>query len=196
MAYAGKGQLAVRPLDLNAVVRDAADLAAVSAPKRCVLRFEPGSGLPAVQADEAHVRQLVTSLIINAGEAVGDGPGLIRVRTEAVYLSVPDEESSGSRQGLSAGRYVAIRVSDTGCGMTEDVKARVFDPFYSTKFAGRGLGLAAVHGIVKAHRGAVEVESQPGRGTEFTVLLPVATSDDDTVPATPLPAEAGSALVR
>ena len=168
----------------------------MSAPKRCELRFEPGPGLPAVLADEAHVRQVVTSLIINAGEAVGDGPGLIRVRTEEVCLSQPGEESSGSRPGLAPGRYVAIRVSDTGCGMTESVKARVFDPFFSTKFVGRGLGLAAVHGIVKAHRGAVEVESHPGRGTEFTVLLPVATGDDDTATSTPLSVETGPALVR
>jgi PAS domain S-box-containing protein len=196
MAYAGQGHLAIRPLDLNAVIRDAADLAAVSTPRRCELRFEPGPGLPAVRADEAHIRQLVTNLIINAGEAVGDRAGLIRVRTESVYLSHPDGESSGSRAGLPPGRYVAIRVSDTGCGMTEAVKARVFDPFFSTKFAGRGLGLAAVHGIVKAHRGAVEVESHPGRGTEFTVLLPVATAEDDTGVATPLPAAAGAALVR
>ncbi|HET6575405.1 MAG TPA: MASE1 domain-containing protein [Fimbriiglobus sp.] len=196
MAYAGKGPLAVRPLDLNAVVRDAADLAGVSAPKRCELRFEPGPGLPAVRADEAQVRQLVTSLIINAGEAVGDGPGLIRVRTEVVCLSHPGEESSDSRPGLAPGRYVALRVSDTGCGMTEAVRARVFDPFFSTKFVGRGLGLAAVQGIVKAHRGAVEVESHPGRGTEFTVLLPVATGDDDTATSTPVSVEAGPALVR
>ena len=196
MAYAGKGQLAIRPLDLNAVIRDAADLAAVSVPKRCELRFEPGAGLPAVRADETSVRQLVTSLVINAGEAVGDGPGQIRVRTEAVHLSQPGEESSGSRQALAPGRYVVIRVSDTGCGMTEAVKARVFDPFFSTKFVGRGLGLAAVHGIVKAHSGAVEVESHPGRGTVFTVLLPVALGDDDTALAIPLPAEVGSALTR
>jgi PAS domain S-box-containing protein len=189
MAYAGKGQMAVRPLDLNAVVRDAADLAAVSVPKRCELRFEPGPGLPPVEADEAQVRQVVTNLIINAGEAVGEQPGLIRVRTEAVLLSREGEDSSGSKTGLVPGRYAAIKVSDTGCGMTEGVKARVFDPFFSTKFAGRGLGLAAVHGIVKAHRGAVEVESHPGRGTEFTVLLPVAPSPaDDTMTTTPLPA--------
>jgi two-component system cell cycle sensor histidine kinase/response regulator CckA len=189
MAYAGKGQMTIRPLDLNAVVRDAADLAAVSVPKRCELRFEPGPGLPPVEADEAQVRQVVTNLIINAGEAVADRPGLIRVRTEAVYLPQPGEASSGSKTELSPGRYAAIRVSDTGCGMTEDVKARVFEPFFSTKFAGRGLGLAAIHGIVKAHRGAVEVESVSGRGTEFTVLLPVAaTTADDTGVTTPLPA--------
>jgi PAS domain S-box-containing protein len=196
LAYAGKGPLAIRPLDLNAVLRDAADLAAVSAPKGCELRFEPGPNLPAVLADEAQVRQLVTSLILNAGEALGDRPGVIRVRTEAVCLSDPGEESSGSRHSLSPGRYVAVRVSDTGCGMTEAVKTRMFDPFFSTKFAGRGLGLAAVHGIVKAHRGAVEVESQPGRGTEFTVLLPTAVGDDDTAPTTPLPASAGSVRTR
>jgi two-component system cell cycle sensor histidine kinase/response regulator CckA len=198
MAYAGKGPMAVCPLDLNAVVRDAADLAAVSIPKRCELRFEPGMDLPPMEADERQVRQVVTSLIINASEAVGDRPGLIRVRTEAVQFSHHGDSSSGSRTTLPVGRYAAIRVSDTGCGMDEDVKARAFDPFFSTKFAGRGLGLAAVHGIVKAHSGAVEVESHPGRGTEFTVLFPASLSVPDDVGATtPLPAAtAGSARGR
>jgi CheY-like chemotaxis protein len=73
---------------------------------------------------------------------------------------------------LQPGEYVALQVNDTGCGMDETVRARVFDPFYSTKFTGRGLGLAAVAGIVRAHKGAILVKSRPGEGSTFTVLLP------------------------
>jgi PAS domain S-box-containing protein len=172
LAYAGKGTMAVRLLDLNAVVRDTATLAAVSIPKRCQVRFEPGSAA-LVQADEAQLRQVIMNLILNSAEAIGNQPGTVQIRIDSRVLDSTDTASSGFQSVvLTPGEYVRLRVSDTGCGMAGEVRAKVFDPFFTTKFAGRGLGLAAVQGIVRAHRGTVEVESVPGRGTEFTILLP------------------------
>src|SRR6185369_15875381 len=84
---------------------------------------------------------------------------------------------------LPEGDYVRLEVSDTGCGITEEQKARVFDPFFSTKFAGRGLGLAVVHGIVRAHAGSIHLSSRPGRGTKFQVLLPCAANGPEQNPA-------------
>jgi CheY-like chemotaxis protein len=107
-----------------------------------------------VRANSAQIAQVVMNLITNASEALGDKPGVVSVSV-----------------GISED-HVRLRVSDTGCGMTEDVKARIFDPFFSTKFAGRGMGLAAVQGIIRKHGGAISVASLPGRGSDFTILLP------------------------
>ena len=114
------------------------------------------------------MRQVIVDLVMNALEAIREGSaGTISVRTAAVEL---DE---GAMSDVSAGRYVELEVLDTGCGMNEETQKKIFDPFFTTKFTGRGLGLAAVHGFVRSNGGGVEVDSAPGKGTRFRVLLPV-----------------------
>jgi len=114
------------------------------------------------------------NLVINAAEAIGDRAGLITVRTRPVGANGQslgrDWESAEIRQGPQ----VLLEVRDTGCGMDEATKAKIFDPFFTTKFTGRGLGLAAVSGIVRGHKGALKVESTPGMGSSFSILLPAA----------------------
>ncbi|MHC4718753.1 MAG: response regulator, partial [Planctomycetota bacterium] len=132
----------------------------------------------AVEADVTQIRQVVMNLITNASEAIGETSGVIAVATGARQCDRAHLDQTYLAEDLPEGLYVTLEVADTGSGMDVETRAKIFDPFYSTKFAGRGLGLAALLGIVRGHRGAVRVDSEVGRGTTFTVLLP----------ASPLPA--------
>jgi CheY-like chemotaxis protein len=115
------------------------------------------------------------NLITNASDAVADRRGgVIRLTTGLVDADAEYLDAISPFGELREGRYVVLEVSDNGCGIDEETRAKIFDPFFTTKFTGRGLGLAAVLGIVRAHKGAVRVESEVGRGTTFTVLLPAA----------------------
>jgi CheY-like chemotaxis protein len=139
-------------------------------PKWARLRFEMASGLPLIEADPDQIRQAIMSLVINAGEAIGDSPGSVVVKSGIHFV----EQSASTGTGeLPPGRYVSIEVHDTGCGMDRETQERIFDPFFTTKFTGRGLGLAAVSGIVRAHRGAIFVYSAPAHGSTFRLLFPV-----------------------
>jgi CheY-like chemotaxis protein len=149
-----------------------AQLLQVSIGKRTALVYEFGKGLPAIEADEAQVRQVVMNLILNAAEAIGDRNGTISLGLRARALEREELSSRWTGDGLAPGEYVELEVRDSGAGMSDETLARIFDPFFSTKFTGRGLGLAAVLGIVRAHRGTIHVDSKPGRGTAFRVLLP------------------------
>jgi signal transduction histidine kinase len=130
-------------------------------PATVAVELDLPDGLPAAAGDSAQLRQLFGNLLRNAGEAIDGKPGgRIRIRAELLEKE--------------PGRYVAVEVTDNGCGMDEATTARIFDPFFSTKFTGRGLGLAAARGIVDVHHGAIQVESRPGEGSTFRVLLPAA----------------------
>jgi CheY-like chemotaxis protein len=126
-----------------------------------------------VEADPAQLQQVVLNLIVNASEAIGDQEGEIRVSTGRQFCDRTVLAQSFLDENLPEGEYACLEVSDTGCGMSDETKARIFDPFFSTKFTGRGLGLAAVLGIIRGHRGAIIVESAVGRGSRFRVLLPL-----------------------
>jgi two-component system cell cycle sensor histidine kinase/response regulator CckA len=173
LGYAGKGRFVLETVDLSGVVGDVTDLVRSTAPKKIAIDLELQPGLPAIVADRGQIHQVLMNLVINATEAIGDNPGTILVRTgmqrvESGFVG----EFSGTEIG--PGEFVFLEVCDTGAGMPESVKARIFDPFFTTKEQGRGLGLAAVGGIVRGHRGAIRVSSVPGRGTSFLLLLPPA----------------------
>jgi CheY-like chemotaxis protein len=114
------------------------------------------------------------NLLTNASEAVGDSPGTITLVTGSVHADRAYLAGAFVDEDIPEGDYVFLDVSDTGCGMDAETRAKIFDPFFSTKFSGRGLGLAAVLGIVRGHRGAVRVYSEPGQGTAVKVLFPAA----------------------
>jgi PAS domain S-box-containing protein len=172
LAYAGKGRFIVGQADLSSVVRDTVALMHLSISKKATLELRLASGLPLLEADLTQLRQVIMNLVLNASEALGDRGGLITVSTS---LMSGEDISPGLSAGttLEKGDHVALAVSDTGCGMDEATQARIFEPFFSTKFLGRGLGLAAVLGIVRAHKGAIQVESAPGQGSTFLVLFPI-----------------------
>jgi len=172
LAYSGKGRFIVRAVDLNALVREMAQLLQTVISKRAVLRFELAADLPLVEADATQVRQVVMNLITNASDAIGSDAGAITLRTGVRSASRATRASSYGDDALPDGLYAFIEVEDTGCGMDAETMGRIFDPFFSTKFTGRGLGLAATLGIVRGHQGTIDVASAPTRGTTFTVLLP------------------------
>jgi len=172
LAYSGRGRFVVETVELPLLVREMGSLLEVSISKKNVLRYEFAPDVPAVDADVSQVRQVVMNLILNAAEAIGDMSGVIAVRIGAADCDAKELGAYVLGETLPAGAYVYVEVADTGAGMTAEVRSRIFEPFFSTKFAGRGLGLAAVLGIVRGHRGALRIESQPGRGTTFRVLLP------------------------
>jgi two-component system, cell cycle sensor histidine kinase and response regulator CckA len=172
LAYSGRSQLAVTRANLSALVEDTTQLLQVSISKKCVLKLELHQPLPAILADPTQIRQIVMNLVINASDAIGERSGFIRVSTGVMRIDRPYLEGTFLSPDLPVGDYVFLEVNDNGCGMPPDVKARIFEPFYTTKFAGHGLGLAAVLGIVRAHRGTIKVYSEPGRGTTFKLLFP------------------------
>jgi len=142
----------------------------VSISKLAKIRVELADGLPAVMANASQIRQVVMNLITNASEALGKAGGVISVGSDLRRVRRDDPDTGD----LAEGDYVQLRIRDTGCGMTKEIQDRIFDPFFSTKFSGRGLGLAAVQGIVRSHRGAIQLTSAPGEGTCFEILLPCA----------------------
>jgi nitrogen-specific signal transduction histidine kinase/CheY-like chemotaxis protein len=194
LAYAGKGAVVLEHVDLNAVVEEMRDILRVSLGPRVTVRCELAAGLPLVEADPVQVRQVVMNLMINAAEAMGGLDGTITAQTGQTVLDDAALHAAHHGPDSEPGPHVFIEVSDTGCGMDATTLARIFDPFFSTKLAGRGLGLAAVLGIVRGHRGALAVESAPGRGTRFRVLLPC--GEAAAVTKTPVPAASAGANGR
>ncbi len=176
LAYAGKGKFLAEPVDLSALIRENANLLRTSVPKSVELTLNLENRLPAIVGDPSQFQQLVMNLLINAAEAIGESrPGLVSVTAKSVYVNPGDE--------IRPGMYVSLEVRDNGSGMDEETRSKIFDPFFTTKFTGRGLGLAAAQGIVRGHRGTIRVESAPGKGTTFTVLLPA--SVHETTSAAP-----------
>ncbi|MBI5549560.1 MAG: response regulator [Deltaproteobacteria bacterium] len=173
LTYTGRELGRRERVNLSALVEEMARLLEISISKKRLLKCRFAKGLPAVVADPAQVRQLVLHLVGNATDAEGDNPGVIAIGTGTRHCDRAFLASLPGGEELPAGDYVWVEVEDTGAGMTPEVVARVFEPFYSTKLPGRGLGLPAVLGIARAHRGAVQVESEVGTGSVFRVLLPV-----------------------
>ncbi len=175
LAYSGKGRFLVEPLNISKAVREVTDLIRASVPMKVEFQLDLDPDLPAIIADRSQIDQVLMNLVINGTEAIGGEAGVITVRTR-----VQDVDENVVRtidaQDFSPGRYVVLEVMDTGAGMDETTRQKIFDPFFSTKFTGRGLGLPAVLGIVRGHKGALGVSTEPGKGTCFTVFLPVAPS--------------------
>ena len=176
LAYAGRGAVRVGPMRLNEVIEDHVRLLRAALPKNVVLKTSLGADLPLVEADAGQMQQVLVNLILNGVDAIGGADGIVSVSTDTRVLE-GDERRAWQRPGmpaLAASRYVRLEVSDTGRGIEPAVMRRIFEPFFSTRQAGRGLGLATVLGIVKGHRGAIRVRSEVGRGATFELLLPVA----------------------
>ena len=178
LAYSGKGNFVIETVDLNEFIEGMSHLLDVSISKNTVLKYNLGDNMPTIDGDVSQLRQIIMNLIINASEAIGDEGGVITLSTGVIncdrnYLDdVHEILCTGLDEQLPEGRYAYLEVTDTGCGMEQEIVRKIFDPFFSTKFAGRGLGMSAVLGIVRGHKGAMRIYSEPGKGSRFKVLLP------------------------
>lgn len=172
LAYSGKGGFMVEEIDMTALVEEMRELIEASVSDRADLRFQLQRDLPLIKADETEIRQVVMSLVRNAAEAIGEDGGKITITTGTAVCDPATLAETYLGEELPEGTYVLLEVADTGCGMDSQTQARIFDPFFSTKFTGRGLGLAAVLGIVRGINGALRVDSRRGGGTTIRVLVP------------------------
>jgi two-component system cell cycle sensor histidine kinase/response regulator CckA len=200
MIYAGKEKEASAFIDVSQTVNDMLALLGVSISKFAVLKTDLASDLPAIRADAAQIRQVVLNLATNASEALADLDGVIQVSTRAVTRGPAATGADG--EPLRQGDYVQLEVADTGCGMTPETRASLFDPYFTTKFAGRGLGLAVVQGIVRTLEGAITVVSEPGKGTTVRVLFPCSAKSApparvaaSRAESTPAPSQAPAVLI-
>jgi len=183
LAYSGRGHFIVRPLDLNLTVQEMIHLLKVTLSKKTTLALDLAADLPPILADSAQIQQVVLNLVTNASEAIGQEEGSITLRTWAHTFDQTELEHACPPQGLEAGTYAILEVTDTGCGMTQELIERIFDPFFTTKATGHGLGLSAIHGILKTHHAGIHILSAPGAGTTFRILFPVI---QEPVPVSPL----------
>jgi len=173
LAYAGKGKYVVSEVDLDVVIKEVLQILSVSIPPRVTLQRDFSDRLPFVKGDATQILQILMNLVSNAAEAIPEGAeGLITVRTRAEVIDETIEKSDSWILPLMPGSYSTLEVTDTGAGMTPEVLARIFEPFYTTKFTGRGLGLSAVMGILGSHGGGLRVETEPGHGSSFKIFLP------------------------
>jgi signal transduction histidine kinase len=172
LAHAGRGQTMIEPIDVNTSIRHHAAIMQLSLPANVTLTLELDGSSPRTQGDAGQLDSVIVCLLTNAREALEGQAGQILVQT--AIESLGQARLSGMRlgPGLPEGTYLLLEVRDSGCGMDEGTRSRCFEPFFTTKFTGRGLGLSALHGIVRAHQGALEVESCPGQGTTFRLYFP------------------------
>jgi len=172
LAYAGHVNCDTSPQDMNQLIVEMMEFMRAVVPKSITLQTKFEHNLPKVEVDTGQFQQVVTNLLINAIEAIGGKPGRISMTTDTVKLQGEDAGRLFSGQEMNPGRYVRLMVTDNGCGMTPETLQRIFEPFFSEKGAGRGLGLAAMRGIVRAHHGGIDVESTYGENTAFSVVFP------------------------
>ncbi len=199
LAYSGKGRFRVEIMDLSGLVSEMGHLLEVSVSKKVRLVYELSRDLPHVEGDTAQIQQVVMNLITNASEAFGDASGTVHISTGVVDEDDPRRRELIETAAEPATTYVYLEVCDNGCGMDAETRDRIFDPFFSTKFTGRGLGLAAVQGIVRGHSGAIDVQTEEDKGTTVCVLLP-ATAKTQRPPAgkrtaPPEPQQGGTVLL-
>lgn len=185
LTSAGRKNVTLTTVELSALLRETIEFLQPTLPKDIRLTFESCSEHIRAHADAGQVQQVFTNLLVNAVEAIGDTPGHIDATVDRDYLTQQriDEEFAG--QSLAPGDYAMITVADDGCGMDARTLSHLFDPFFSQKGVGRGLGLAALRGILQSHRGGVRVESTLGEGTRVLLALPC-TKSTAPVPTMPL----------
>ncbi len=176
LSYTGRGWLELQPVDLSTLIYRLAEPLRATAPDAVDVQFDLAGDLPPVHAGAREVQHVLNNLVTNAVEAIGDVKGVVKVRTDVCHIKATDLARDYPDQELVAGTFVLLEVSDSGGGVPKELRARVFDPFFTTKFMGRGLGLSEVHGIMRAHRGGVRLDTSPSGGACVQAIFPVETT--------------------
>ncbi len=182
--YAGKSALTFTQVKMTALVDEMIKLLKATINQNVIITPDFSANIPFIRGEASQLRQIVMNLITNAAEAIGEERGEIRVSLfeTTVVEGISNKDHIG--KSIQAGSYVCLEVADNGCGMDNYTRQRVFEPFYTTKFTGRGLGMSAVLGIITSHKGALQFTTQQGLGTTFKVYLPV---QNDESAGDPLP---------
>ena len=174
LTYAGESPLLQTEFSLWLLVDEIVKMLTSAIKKHVTITLDMKRDIPMIIGDKGQIEQVVMNLIINANEAIGENHGTIAVRLKKIIIHSDQPEIDYFGNEILPGSYASLEVSDTGCGMSEETKRRIFEPFYTTKFTGRGLGMSAILGIVKAHNGTLQLTSTSGTGTTFKVFIPVA----------------------
>ena len=177
LAYAGKAPLVQASVNLQSLVGEMVDMLKKTTPRNAEIKFDCSSDISLIRGDSSQLNQVIMNLIINASEAIGTEQGTIRVSLTEMTITAGHPENDYNGKAIPPGSYVCLEVTDNGCGMDEETKWRIFEPFYTTKFTGRGLGMSAVLGIINAHKGSLQLQSQRGQGSTFTLYLPAEQND-------------------
>ena len=172
LAYSGKGKFVIQSVHVSELIGGIVNILEVSLHKGVVFKMQLQENLPYIEADASQVQQVVMNLLTNANEAIGERGGVVSIRTGTMFVDQGYLQGCMCADDITLGNHVFIEVSDTGCGMDEATMAKMFDPFFSTKFTGRGLGMSAVLGIIRGHHGALKVDSEPNQGTTFRIVFP------------------------
>ena len=191
LAYAGKAQFVQARINFAELVDDTVKMLKSSLPQNAIIILDRSANIPFIKGDASQLSQIVMNLIINASEAIGEAQGEIRVTLAKTAIKAGRTVKDHQGKAIPSGEYVCLEVTDTGCGMDNETRQRIFEPFYTTKFTGRGLGMSAVLGIIMSHSGALQLFSQPEEGTTFRLYLPV--QDSEPVEDEPAP-QSSSAL--
>jgi len=173
LTYVGKGFIAKNKLNLNELIMENIEMLKTAALAAVSIKLHLVAEQPIILADEAQILQVVMNLLTNAAESIEEQPGIIKLTTRIQNCDRTFLAASLLNEKPEPGNYLVFEVCDNGCGMSKETISRLFDPFFTTKFAGRGLGMSAVLGIIRAHHGALFVDSEIGKGTTFKVLFPM-----------------------
>ncbi len=167
LAYSGKGNFVIEPAQVNDIIENMKPMFQVSVSRKANLIFNLRENNPDVLVDSTQMEQVILNLVTNASEALGSSKGTIIISTGTEITQIPDCDSNEKNKN-----FVFFKVEDTGEGMTEEVKNKLFEPFFSTKFTGRGLGMAVVQGIVDGHNGFIKVITKIGTGSSLKIYIP------------------------
>lgn len=181
LAYSGKGHFVIETLDVVEEIQTTTRMLRSSLPPNAKLQTHVPTAPLLINADAAQFRQVLLNLVLNAAEALDQQPGTVQVTAGLVSSATLDTARLRPQASLAPGPYVMLEIADTGSGIQPDCLEKIFDPFFSTKFTGRGLGLAAVLGIMRGHRGALQVDSTPDQGTTFRAYFPARVEPDSAV---------------
>jgi len=178
LAYAGKGSYSLEAIDVNALMQSMGRLIRASVSSSVSLKVKLDSQLPMIEGDISQIKQIILNFIVNSADAIGSAEGEIKLSTYTTLVDRTLMSKIYNGLNLSEGKYTVLEVKDNGPGISKAIQEKIFDPFFTTKGTGSGLGLSAVLGIVRAHHGAVQLESEPGKGTMFRVFLPISSQSE------------------
>ncbi len=188
LSYSGRAPVTSNPLEVNSFIVGAVDLLTASIPKTARLTLQLEADASNLEIDAQQLQQLLTNLVVNAADALGGEHGNVVISTHLCRLSPRQLRQLARAHTTLGGVFLVIEVADTGSGMTPEVMRRAFDPFFSTRESGSGLGLAAVDGIVRAYGGGIDLSNNSVGGTVVSVYLPT-TLDTARVSIRPAPVE-------